>query len=277
MRNGVILEEAGIDKVLDSCGHSQHNPEVGRESTARFGTHVRSIVLANQKGGVGKTTTAIHLAHGFAVAGRRVLLMDLDPQGNATVAVQGMKPESEATSPQEWMVPVTDKLWLVPSAGAEAVQHGEATLDTDKLQAVIAQLESEIDVLIVDCPPRMDEWGWAGVQLCEEVLVPVQAEFFSMHGLSQMMASLEEAARRFPGKGRLRGVLPTMVDADEPVSREVLEDLRKNLGDLLLNTVIFRDTALVEAASHGVSVFQYSPSSKGALCYTELMQEIIDG
>jgi len=237
--------------------------------------------LANQKGGVGKTTTAIHLAHGFALAGRRVLLMDLDPQGNATVAVQGMladqTPDDGAETPREWMVPVAERLWLLPSSGGEAVDSGEATIDTERLRAVVAELEDEIDVLIVDCPPRMDEWGWAGVQLCQEVIVPVQAEFFSMHGLSQMMASLEEAAKRYPGKGKLRGVLPTMVDAKEEVSGEILEDLRRNLDGALLHTVIFRDSSLVEAASHGQSVFVHSPWSKGALCYTELVQEIIDG
>lgn len=238
---------------------------------------MRSIVLANQKGGVGKTTTAIHLAHGFALAGKRVLLMDLDPQGNATVAVQGMLGEDAPDGPHEWMVPVAERLWLLPSAGGEAVQSGEATIDTERLQAVVHELEGEIDVLIVDCPPRMDEWGWAGVQLCEQVIVPVQAEFFSMHGLSQMMASLDEAARRFPGKGKLRGVLPTMVDTNEEVATEILEDLRSNLKDLLLRSVIFRDSSLVEAASHGQSVFVHSPWSKGALCYTELVQEIIDG
>lgn len=238
---------------------------------------MRSIVLANQKGGVGKTTTAIHLAHGFALAGRRVLLMDLDPQGNASVAVQGMLSEDAPKGPHEWMVPVAERLWLLPSAGGEAVQSGEATIDTGRLQAFVAGLEGEIDVLIVDCPPRMDEWGWAGIQLCEEVIVPVQAEFFSMHGLSQMMSSLEQAAKRYPGKGKLRGVLPTMVDTDEAVAKEILEDLSHNLKGLLLNTVIFRDSSLVEAASHGQSVFVHSPWSKGALCYTELVQEIIDG
>ena len=225
---------------------------------------MRSIVLANQKGGVGKTTTAIHIAHGFALAGKRVLLMDLDPQGNATVAVQGMLNSDAPSGPHEWMVPIAERLWLLPSAGSEAVQSGNATIDTKRLHAVVAELDGEIDVLIVDCPPRMDEWGWAGVQLCEEVIVPVQAEFFSMHGLSQMMNSLEEAARRYPGKGKLRGVLPTMVDSSELIANEILEDLRRNLGGLLLKSVIFRD-----------SVFVHSPWSKGALCYTELVQEIM--
>ena len=237
---------------------------------------MRSIVLANQKGGVGKTTTAIHLAHGFAIAGQRVLLMDLDPQGNATVAVQGMRDESAPESTHAWMSPIAERFWLVPSAGADAPGE-DASLDTERLEAVVQGLDQEIDLLVVDCPPRMDEWGWAGVQLCDEVIVPVQAEVFSMHGLSQMMASQEEAARRFPGKGRLRGVLPTMVDSREEIANEVLEDLRKNLGDLLLQSVIFRDSSLVEAASHGTSAFLHSPWSKGALCYTELVQEIMNG
>ena len=92
-----------------------------------------------------------------------------------------------------------------------------------------------------------------------------------------MMRSLEQPAKRYPGKGKLRGVLPTMVDTKELISTEILEDLRGNLAGLLLNTVIFRDPSLVEAASHGQSVFVHSPWSKGALCYTELVQEIIDG
>jgi chromosome partitioning protein len=238
---------------------------------------VRSIVLANQKGGVGKTTTAIHLAHGAALAGQRVLLMDLDPQGNATVAVQGMQAGEASEAPQDWMIPVCERLWLAPSASSMDLEASEQNLDTDRLQAVMAELSGELDLLVVDSPPRMDAWGWAGVQLCDEVLIPVQAEFFSMHGLSQMMASLEEATRRFPGKGKLRGVLPTMVDRAEPIAGEVLEDLRKNLGELLLDSVIFRDSSLVEAASHGLSVFVHSPWSKGALCYAELVQEIMNG
>ena len=238
---------------------------------------MRSIVLANQKGGVGKTTTAIHLAHGAALAGQKVLLMDLDPQGNATIAVQGMPSGEASEAPQDWMVPVCERLWLAPSASSMDPEAAEQNLDADRLQEVVAELADELDLLVVDSPPRMDAWGWAGVQLCDEVLIPVQAEFFSMHGLSQMMASLEEATRRFPGKGKLRGVLPTMVDRAEPIAGEVLEDLRENLGELLLNSVIFRDSSLVEAASHGLSVFVHSPWSKGALCYAELVQEIMNG
>ena len=98
-----------------------------------------------------------------------------------------------------------------------------------------------------------------------------------MHGLSQMLASLEAAAQEFPGRARLRGVLPTMVDFAEPVTREILEDLRKNLSGNLLRSAILRDASLVEAASFGQSIFQHSPFSKGSLCYAELVKELIDG
>jgi chromosome partitioning protein len=235
---------------------------------------MRSIVLANQKGGVGKTTTAIHLAHGLSLMGNRVALFDLDPQGNATVAMQSI-PEAEAEA-LEGLTPLARGLWLLPSPG-ERPAHARRSIDAGRLQQLVDRIESRVDWLVIDCPPRMDEWGWAGVQIAEQVMVPVQAEFFAMHGLSQMLASLDTAAREMPGKARLRGVLPTMVDLSEPVTTEILDDLRQNLGDRVLRTVILRDASLVEAASHGQSVFQHSPFSKSAFCYAQLVKELADG
>jgi chromosome partitioning protein len=238
---------------------------------------VQSIVLANQKGGVGKTTTAIHLAHGLAIAGKRVVLLDLDPQGNATVALQGMPPVVPGEDLLDGLTQVAPRLWLLPSAGAGYDMTSTSTVDLNGLQKLRGQLAEVADWLVVDCPPRMDAWGWAGIQLSDEVVVPVQAEFFSMHGLSQMLASLQTAARAYPGRARLRGVLPTMVDSREPVALEVLDDLRGNLAGGVLKSIIFRDSALVEAASHGTSAFQHCPWSKGALCYAELTQELLHG
>lgn len=238
---------------------------------------MRSIVLANQKGGVGKTTTAIHLAHGLALAGKRVALFDLDPQGNATVAMQAITSEADFDADLEGLTKLDDRLWLLPSPGDGSTLARNATIDISRLKELVDRLSDRLDWLVVDCPPRMDEWGWAGVQIAEHVLVPVQAEFFAMHGLSQMLASLEAASAEFPGKAILRGVLPTMVDLREPVTLEILEDLRKNLGDRLLKSVILRDTCVVEAASFGQSVFQHSPFSKSAFCYAELVKELVDG
>ncbi len=238
---------------------------------------VRSIVLANQKGGVGKTTTAIHLAHGLCLAGHRVVLFDLDPQGNATVAVQGMSATQDPDVEMEGLIHIAPGLWLLPSAGDSSTLARNASIDVVRLKELVSRLDGRADWLVVDCPPRMDEWGWAGVQIAEHVVVPVQAEFFAMHGLSQMLASLEAASAEFPGRAKLRGVLPTMVDAREAVALEILNDLRANLSDRLLKTVIVRDANLVEAASFGKTVFQHCPDSKSALCYAELVKELIDG
>jgi len=238
---------------------------------------LRSIVLANQKGGVGKTTSAIHLAHGLALTGKRVALVDLDPQGNATVAVQGMEGGEAAEGALGFLTPIDQGLWLLPSSGNPAIQERDAKIDLGKLRGLVEALSEQLDWLVMDCPPRLDEWGWAGIQLCDEVLIPVQAEFFSMHGLSQMMQSLEVAAKDYPGKARLRGILPTMVDFREAVAIEILEDLRRNLGSLVLQSTIFRDAQLVEAASHGRSAFLHCPWSKGALCYAGLVRELSNG
>ncbi len=236
---------------------------------------MRSIVLANQKGGVGKTTTAIHLAHGLALAGHRVALLDLDPQGNATVAVQAMACDEVVPGPLESLLRLGERLWLLPSTGTPLSR--DASVDVGKLQGLVDDLRPHLEDLVIDCPPRMDEWGWAGLRFAEHVVVPVQTEFFAMHGLSQMLEALEVAATEFPGKAKLRGVLPTMVDFREAVAVEVLEDLRKNLGAKMLDSVILRDASLVEAASFGRTVFEHCPFSKSALCYSGLVKELIDG
>ena len=223
---------------------------------------------------MGKTTTAIHIAHGLALAGQRVLLLDLDPQGNATVALQGFEAPAEKDAPHSALLSVAPRLWLLPSPGGAGSGAGG---DVARLRAICDECASQVDWLVVDNPPRMDALGRVGIELTEEVVVPVQTEFLAMHGLSQMLGTLEEVASAHPGKARLRGILPTIVDPREPVALEVLADLRRTLGDRVLQTVIFRDAHLIEAASFGTTAFQHCPWSKGALCYAELVQELIHG
>ncbi len=221
------------------------------------------VALANQKGGVGKTTTAVHLAHGLALAGRKVALVDLDPQGNATVAVQEML-TGDSGAP---LLRLDERLWLVPSAGPAG-----SPPDPASIHHLLAQSGIAPDVVVVDCPPRMDEWGWAGLRLAHEVIVPVQAEFLAMHGLSQILATLGS----LPGV-RVRGILPTMVDLGQPITVEVLRDLRKNLKELVMSATIVRDSSLVEAASFGRTIFQHAPHSRAALCYAAMTMEFING
>jgi chromosome partitioning protein len=251
---------------------------------------LRSVALANQKGGVGKTTTAVHLAHGLALAGQRVVLMDLDPQGNATVAVQAMFADPSAASAESSreqgagggqkarLLELRDGLRVLPSPGASQHLPRGLRLDVEGLVELVGELEQDgTDWVVVDCPPRMDQWGWAGLRICREVLIPVPPEFFPMHGLSQMMQTLAEAREEFPGQAQLLGVLVTMLDRREAVARDVLADLRQNLGVELVETTINRDPKFVEAASHGLTLFEYQLFSKGARSYGELVREVLHG
>ena len=236
------------------------------------------MAVANQKGGVGKTTVAVHLAHGLALAGQRTVLFDFDPQGNATLAVEQMEAAEPPPGPEGLLRTASENFYVLPSPGARRHVDRHTELDVAGLSKLVDALATDgVDWLIVDCPPRMDQWGWAGLELCSEVLVPVQAEFFSMHGLTQMMETLEEAAKRFPGRGQLLGVVASLVDLREPIEGEVLESLTKHLGEKLLRAILYRDSQLVEAASHGLSLFDYNPRSKGARSFGELVREVCHG
>lgn len=243
---------------------------------------MRSIALANQKGGVGKTTTAVHLAHGLALAGNVVVLIDLDPQGNATLGLEGMADDAanvhDPDHPYSVLQAMSDGLWVLPSPGARRNIDRGTVPDIKKLVGLSRALEANgVDWLVVDCPPRMDAWGWAGLELCQQVLLPVQSEFFAMHGLSQMIQTLRIARKQFPGRAELLGVLPTMVDLRESITGEVLANLRRNLGNHLCESLIFRDLTFVEAASHGQTLFRYRLGAKGSLAYGELVREVIHG
>lgn len=235
---------------------------------------MRALALANQKGGVGKTTTAIHLGHGLALAGYRVALLDLDPQGNATLALQEMV-GGRTSDDLPPLVAAAERLWVLPSLGAERSLGPDDHLDVERLRVLVADLAGSMDILLVDCPPRMDSWGWAGLQLCDHVLVPVQAEFFAMHGLTQMLATLDRARSDRVAQSELLGVFITMFDWREHVAHDVRADLRANLGDTMLESVVVRDPQFIEAASHGVTLFDYNPFAKGARCYASLTREVL--
>jgi len=246
---------------------------------------VRSVALANQKGGVGKTTTAVHLAHGLALAGQQVVLMDLDPQGNATLAVQAMFLDAPGASAKyrhgqrdqgqrARLRDLRDGLRVLPSP-----REGEGSERSVELLAqMLRELEGEgTDWVVVDCPPGIDGWGWAGLRLCKEVLIPVPPEFFPMHGLGQMMQTLAKASAAFPGQAQLLGVLVTMLDRSQPVVRDILAELRQNLGGQLVEAMIHRDPKFVEAAGRGLTLFDYQLFSKGARSYGELVREVLYG
>lgn len=234
---------------------------------------VRALALANQKGGVGKTTTAVHLGHGLALAGLRVAVFDLDPQGNATLAMQEMASPDDAMAP---LMGLSERLWILPSAGVHRAIAPTEELNMDALEQLRAELEPALDVLLVDCPPRMDAWGWAGLRLCSQVLVPVQAEFFAMHGLTRMLDTLDMAREQGNGQSELLGVFISMFDPREQIALDVRADLQTNLGESLLESVVVRDPQFIEAASHGRTLFDYNPLAKGVRGYASLVREVLD-
>lgn len=233
---------------------------------------MRSLAVANQKGGVGKTTTAVHLAHGFALAGDRVGLVDLDPQGHAHLAVHSMLGQpGAAAGPRKALRYIAKGCWFLSVPGSK---NPAGLASGEELRAFLQGVENELDWLIVDCPPRLDGAGWFGLTLCREVLIPVQAQYLTTHGLPAMLRTLERVREAHPGKAALLGVLVTMLDTREAIERESLAELRERLGGQLMEGLIFRDPEFVRAAAAGRTMFEASLFTAGARAYGELVREV---
>lgn len=251
----------------------------------------RIIAIANQKGGVGKTTTAINLGAALARRERRVLLVDLDPQGNASTGL-GIPPEARertaydlltgGASPAEAAQPTgVAGLSIVPaspdlsSADTDlAGRPGRAAL----LRGALRQPAMDglgLDYVLIDCPPSLNILTVNALVAAHAVLVPLQSEFFALEGLSQLMLTIREVRQSANPSLRIEGVALTMVDRRTTLSQAVEQDARENLGDLVFRTVIPRNVRLSEAPSHALSVLDYDPSSAGATAYRALAEELM--
>ncbi len=245
----------------------------------------RILCIANQKGGVGKTSTAINLCAGIAKSGQSTLLIDLDPQCNATSGF-GHAPADRhplvLSNPVRESVLATNikNLQLLPGSrnfkDVDSLATGSTT-HQEILRQHLSSAGAVFDFIVIDCPPSLGEMTRTALAASTEVLMPIQCEYFAMEGLTQMIEVIREVMNSDqPTRLEFSGILLTMYDHQYELTHEVDEEVRDFFGDIVFDAVIPRDINVAEASSHGVSVLDYAPRSRGARGYVELSMEILE-
>lgn len=249
----------------------------------------RVIAISNQKGGVGKTTTAINLSACLAEKGKKVLVIDIDPQGNTTsgLGIDKNKVESTVydiminyTTIWETMTPsVVEGLTVIPSerglAGAEIELIGVKEREYI-LKKEVDKVRDNYDFIIIDCPPSLNTLTVNAMTTADTVLVPIQCEYYALEGLSELMYTIELVKDRLNPSLEIEGVVFTMYDARTCLSLQVVENVKENLKQNVYKTIIPRNVRLAEAPSHGLPISMYEPKSAGAEGYRSLADEVIE-
>ena len=249
----------------------------------------RIIAVANQKGGVGKTTTAINLSACLAEKNKKVLTLDMDPQGNTTSGLGVDKNQAENTVYElildeselsECIYPsVMENLSVIPSninlSGAEIELIGFENKEY-LLKSKLDMIRSDYDYIIIDCPPSLNLLTINAMAAADSVIVPIQCEYYALEGLSQLIHTIDLIKERLNPKLEIEGVVFTMYDARTNLSLQVVENVKKNLDKNIYKTIIPRNVRLAEAPSYGMPITEYDPKCKGAEAYMDFAEEFLD-
>ncbi|MCJ0565032.1 ParA family protein [Enterococcus cecorum] len=249
---------------------------------------VRIISVANQKGGVGKTTTTVNLGASLAYLGKKVLLVDIDAQGNATSGVGIRKPDVKEdiydilvneVDIKETILPTSrENLFIVPAtlqlAGAE-IELTSMMARESRLKLALNEIKADYDYILIDCPPSLGHLTINAFTASDSILIPVQCEYYALEGLSQLLNTVRLVQKHFNPDLAIEGVLLTMFDARTNLGAEVVEEVRRYFQEKVYETVIPRNVRLSEAPSHGLSIIDYDIRSKGAEVYQALAKEVL--
>ncbi len=243
---------------------------------------MKRIGIVNQKGGVGKTTTAVNLSAYLAKLGQRVLLVDLDPQVNATSGLGQAVPEENiytalmgACEAKQAVVRIASGLDLLPASLDLVGASAELIENPTRLVEILRPLEPSYDVILLDAPPSLGPITLNVLSASEGLIVPVQAEYYALEGIAGLMQTIDQVRTSLNPALRLLGVLITMYDPRTLLSQQVEANIRSNLGEKVFWTVIPRNVRLAEAPSYGQDIGQYAPTSSGAHAYRRLAEEVM--
>jgi len=250
----------------------------------------KAIAIFNQKGGVGKTTTNINLAACLALRGKKVLILDIDPQGNTTSGIGIVKKGLKNTTYEILIDEMLDlenatlntcveNLDIIPAsvnlAGAE-IELVQLEGREKRLKKAIEKIKGKYDYIFIDCPPSLGLLTINSLTAVDSVLIPIQCEFYALEGVSQLMSTVELVKKNFNPDLEIQGVILSMFDGRTNLSIQVVEEVKKHFREKVYTTVIPRNIRLAEAPSHGLPITSYDPKSKGAEAYMEFAEEFLE-
>lgn len=298
---GDLLDgDGGVSRETSPRGHEAPRSSLAQAAHAAMSTRgheeswprpkrCRVISVANQKGGVGKTTTTVNIAAALAMHGQRVLVVDLDPQGNASTAL-AMERENQTRSVYHALVedeeirklaqavPDIPNLWCAPAtidlAGAEIELVSLVAREARLKRAFAAYDTSDLDYILVDCPPSLGLLTINAMVACDEVMIPIQCEYYALEGLGQLLRNVELVQSHLNPGLAISTILLTMYDGRTRLSQQVADEVRTHFGETVLETVVPRSVRVSEAPSYSQSVMTYDPTSTGAVAYLKAAREI---